>query len=406
MGAELVLEDRSEGAGLDACRPAGPVDLEDPVEAGHVEGDDPREPGAHVGLDPTDDRGPAAEGDDGDARRAAPVEQGHDVGLVGGAGDQVGRLGQLAPQQPHHVAVGATVGVERSVATVRGAEVGDGVRRRQAGGAQDDGVERHGGNGCRGCDPEPSADGGGQLGDLVVGEGGVLPAPSLPGAGSRAQAGVGGGHVATVPPEDRGHLSGGGRWPRPPTAYPEVVVNLSGTQLVVVLIVTAALAYLGYVLSETDRRSLGRTPWGLPSPAWAVIWFLSPLVGFVLWLFAHRSGVRRAADPSLAHVVAPSPHVAPARASGSDFPAYPRRADGGAPSDGAGSGASAPAEGGAGHTVPVYGTGHPVSPPAWHPDPSGRYHYRWWTGSEWTSYVSVHGHVEVDTSPDQRIGPY
>jgi hypothetical protein len=184
------------------------------------------------------------------------------------------------------------------------------------------------------------------------------------------------------------------------------VVNLSGTQLVIVLIVTAALAYLGYVLSETDRRTLGRTPWGLPSPAWAVIWFVSPLLGFVLWLFAHRSGVRRAADPSLAHVGGPSPPTAPAQASGSDFPAYPRRADGGAPSNGGGSGASTPVGGGAGGAAPVHGTGHPDSPPAWHPDPSGRYHYRWWTGSEWTAYVSVHGHVEVDTSPDQRIGPY
>ena len=201
------------------------------------------------------------------------------------------------------------------------------------------------------------------------------------------------------------------------------MVNLSNTQLVVVLIVTAALAYLGYVLSETDRRTLGRTPWGLPSPAWAVIWFLSPLVGFVLWLFAHRAGVRRAADPSMAHAGVPTP-TAPVRTSASDFPAYPRRADGGSRPDGAGSGAPPPArpagppgEDASGPGVPAatghgdpagaaLGAGHHVSSPAWHPDPSGRYHYRWWTGSEWTSYVSVHGHVEVDTSPDQRIGPY
>ena len=47
-----------------------------------------------------------------------------------------------------------------------------------------------------------------------------------------------------------------------------------------------------------------------------------------------------------------------------------------------------------------------VSPPAWHPDPSGRFHYRWWDGSEWTSQVSIDGHHLVDTNPDQRIGPY
>jgi len=46
------------------------------------------------------------------------------------------------------------------------------------------------------------------------------------------------------------------------------------------------------------------------------------------------------------------------------------------------------------------------APPSWQADPSGRHHYRWWTGSEWTSYVATHGQVAVDTHPDQRIGPY
>jgi hypothetical protein len=193
------------------------------------------------------------------------------------------------------------------------------------------------------------------------------------------------------------------------------VLNLSGSQLVVVLVVTMALAYLGYALAEADRRNLGRTPWGLPSPAWAAIWFFSPLLGFILWFIAHRAEVRRAAQapyaPAVGPLVAPP---APIRASAADFPAYPRRADGGSrgvpaagapgvPSGGVPGGTSGHAAGTPGHAA---GTDHQVSPPAWHPDPSGRFHYRWWTGSEWTSYVSVHGHVEVDTSPDQRIGPY
>jgi hypothetical protein len=46
------------------------------------------------------------------------------------------------------------------------------------------------------------------------------------------------------------------------------------------------------------------------------------------------------------------------------------------------------------------------SPPAWHADPGGRFHYRWWDGSQWTSYVSFNGQQLIDTSPDQRIGPY
>jgi hypothetical protein len=46
------------------------------------------------------------------------------------------------------------------------------------------------------------------------------------------------------------------------------------------------------------------------------------------------------------------------------------------------------------------------APPSWQADPSGRFHYRWWTGNEWTSYVATNGQVTVDASPDQRIGPY
>ena len=190
------------------------------------------------------------------------------------------------------------------------------------------------------------------------------------------------------------------------------MLKLSGPQLVVVLVVTAALAYLGYHLAESDRRNLGRSPWGLPSAAWAAIWFFSPLLGFVLWLIAHRAEVRRSAQGPYAPVVGPP--VAPvAAASASDFPAYPRRADGGArdtPATGTPAGDGGTTQGTPGHATGTpghaAGVGHEVSPPAWHPDPSGRFHYRWWTGSEWTSYVSVHGHVEVDTNPDQRIGPY
>jgi len=219
------------------------------------------------------------------------------------------------------------------------------------------------------------------------------------------------------------------------------VLNLSGSQLVVVLVVTLALAYLGYSLAEADRRNLGRSPWGVPSAGWAAIWFFSPLLGFVLWFIAHRAEVRRAAQAPFVPVGGPPAAPPPAAASASDFPAYPRRADGGArdvpsaapppvtegsppgtpghptgtPHPVAGApgpvaGVPGPVAGApgpvAGAPGPVAGVEHHLSPPAWHPDPSGRFHYRWWTGSEWTSYVSVHGRVEVDTNPDQRIGPY
>jgi hypothetical protein len=195
------------------------------------------------------------------------------------------------------------------------------------------------------------------------------------------------------------------------------VLNVSGSQLVLLLVFAVAQAVLGYFLAEADRRNLGRTPWGLPSVVWAVIWFLSLLLALILWFVAHRAEVRRAAQAPYVPMGGVVPTPQPAQASASDFPAYPRRADGGSrevpppggPAGGAGTGA--PAGGpGAGATGAAAGhgaaPGHEISPPAWHPDPSGRFHYRWWTGSEWTSFVSVHGHVEVDNHPDQRIGPY
>ena len=195
-------------------------------------------------------------------------------------------------------------------------------------------------------------------------------------------------------------------------AYPWRVVSLSGSQWVFVLIFDVALAFLGFRLAEADKRSLGRTPWGVASLGWAAIWFVSPLLGFVLWFVAHRAEVRRAGRGPLGPmgpmgpvgrgVGMPMPDQS--RSVGSDFPAYPRPADGST-------------------YTPVTGTPQPppvplappmpppppvreVPPPGWHPDPGGRFHYRWWTGSEWTSHVATHGQVHVDTNPDQRIGPY
>jgi len=175
---------------------------------------------------------------------------------------------------------------------------------------------------------------------------------------------------------------------------------VSGSEMTLLLVFAVAQAVLGFVLSEMDRRKLGRTPWGLPSMVWALFWFLSWILGLVLYLVAHRAEVRRVAqarapmggvDPRGRFVTPP-----PARpTTASDFPAYPRRADGGGPQ-------ATPVP-----TSPVAPTG-PVAtaPPSWQADPGGRYQFRWWTGTEWTSFVATDGQVVVDTSPDQRIGPY
>jgi hypothetical protein len=182
------------------------------------------------------------------------------------------------------------------------------------------------------------------------------------------------------------------------------VLKLSGTETALVLVFAVAAAVLGYALSEADRRKLGRTPWGLPSLIWALFWFLSWLIGLILYLFAHRAEVRRAAQGPAGSIdaygrIVPTPSTPPLPSAASDFPAYPRRADGGV-RDQAAVPAAPPTPPPAPPPVTV------AAPPSWQADPSGRFHYRWWTGSEWTSYVATHGQVVVDSSPDQRIGPY
>jgi Protein of unknown function (DUF2510) len=194
------------------------------------------------------------------------------------------------------------------------------------------------------------------------------------------------------------------------------VLHLSGEEWVVAIVIAVVGAIVGYRLSESDRRNLGRTPWGLPSLVWALFWCLSLVLGLVLYLIAHSSEVRRAQHRS----TAPFPHPANAPVSGGSsharalsvaeqFPAYPQPANvhadrtesGSTDEDDRVEGAAAaePLQ-----TEPAPTFGH--SPPAWHADPSGRFHYRWWDGTQWTAHVSTDGHHLVDTNPDQRIGPY
>ena len=189
-------------------------------------------------------------------------------------------------------------------------------------------------------------------------------------------------------------------------------------QWLVELALSVAWTVIGYRLSEKDRRVLGRTPWGLPSALWALIWFLSLVFGLILvapilYLIAHSTSVRRAhqGGPSGMGMPQSSPPVpAAARATpakgptASDlFPAYPRPANNRPPAPVEPERSEAPDD-----PAPPNGESPswPHSPPAWQPDPSGRFHYRWWDGHEWTSHVSTDGHHLIDTNPDQRIGPY
>jgi hypothetical protein len=186
-------------------------------------------------------------------------------------------------------------------------------------------------------------------------------------------------------------------------------MQLTGSQWILYGVLGVVWAVMGYLLSENDRKRLGRTPWGLPSVVWAFFWLLSLLLGLALYLIAHSAEVRRArqnaADSAASPDGAPSPMKIgrTEKPSASDlFPAYPRPAN--AQPQQAEPRTQVPSSE---QQVPTDAPASwPHSPPAWHPDPSGRFHYRWWDGRQWTSQVSTDGHHLIDTNPDQRIGPY
>ena len=108
--AQLLLEPRAGGAGLDSGGERGRVDLQHPVEAAQVEGDEGplAEPAT---LDAADDAGAAAEGDHRGALGLGPAQHRLDLGLVAGQGDEVGRVLELAPKAADDVSVGLAEGV-------------------------------------------------------------------------------------------------------------------------------------------------------------------------------------------------------------------------------------------------------------------------------------------------------
>ena len=128
---ELVIQGWPEHPGLDAGRAGGLVHLKDLVELVHVDGDQ-----AIVSLgrrDPVHHRGASAVRDGGDPPFRAPFQDCLQLFLCAGMGDDVGRIGELPPDG--RVPVPA-VAVQGSLVVVAETEVGDGVGRQDARGAE------------------------------------------------------------------------------------------------------------------------------------------------------------------------------------------------------------------------------------------------------------------------------
>ncbi len=179
-------------------------------------------------------------------------------------------------------------------------------------------------------------------------------------------------------------------------------MQLTEAQTAVATVLAAILGVVGYELSERDRHRFGRSPWGWPSVVWGVLWFLFFALGLVLFLFARRSEAMRRARFDTAQVPPPTggrgrgEAEATSGGPGAGLPPAGLPPGGlppaGLPPDGASPPGATPSPG--------------MPPPGWYPDPGTRFEYRWWDGSMWTPYVSTEGNPLVDTSTDQRIGPY
>ncbi len=186
-------------------------------------------------------------------------------------------------------------------------------------------------------------------------------------------------------------------------------MKLSGSETVFALIMACLFGLIGYRLSESFRKLTGRTPWGMSSILWGFIWFLSLLLGLVLYLIARATTKVNPAAGATAPVNRPGrPSGAPGPAQrGTGLPGrYPSRVAPGdeglrpsvpGPSPVADPSAAAPAP-----AVPPAPTVPAVSPPMWHPDPSGQFEYRWWDGEKWTSKVARDG-VQLD-DPGNDVG--
>ena len=101
--AQLLLQPRPGGTGLDPRRHRLRIDLQHPVEPSQVERDEGPIPKSS--LDPTDHTRPAAEGNDRRPLGLRPAEHSLDLRLVLGQRHQIRRILEFPPKSPHDVPI-------------------------------------------------------------------------------------------------------------------------------------------------------------------------------------------------------------------------------------------------------------------------------------------------------------
>lgn len=117
----------------------------------------------------------------------------------------------------------------------------------------------------------------------------------------------------------------------------EAAIRVSSSLVVMSLVVGTVSAILAYSAARRYEARAGVAAWHLPAGLWAFIFFLSWLIGLVLFFIAKAT--TRTDNRSQPTPAEPVPPVAPS---------------------------------------PVAG---------WYPDPSGRHELRYWDGKGWTDHV-------------------
>ena len=158
--------------------------------------------------------------------------------------------------------------------------------------------------------------------------------------------------------------------------------GIPASELWLFLVFAVAFAVVGFYASRSHLRNYGVTPWHLPSVLWGLLFFLSLMVGGLLFLIARVTTRPRLPDMSGVPGGGRSPSGWPTPASGG----YGR-----APVAGV---ASVPPS--AVVAPGVVEPGPPLEPREWKPDPSGRHQLRYFDGRGLTEHVSDDGKITID----------
>lgn len=131
---------------------------------------------------------------------------------------------------------------------------------------------------------------------------------------------------------------------------------------IAVLVLAVLFAVAGYQEAQRFAKQHGSTPWRWDPWVWAIVMFLSWVIGLILLAIAERQGRKRGAHTPLAWS------------------------------------ASTPTSAVPGWSAPVTPAAAVVAQPAgqWAADPTGRNQYRWWDGQVWTAHVSTNGATATD----------